>query len=268
MIKLAAFDIDGTLFDEQRREFPASAVEALRLLKENHILVAVTTGRPPMTASVLRDAGIYPDHFVCSNGHLVLSGDGSVLLDAGFSPELAEDVWRYCQAENIALMWKYPDRAYVYSSNEEFDAIFAKNRSSPSVDPAAVRFDDRTIHRARRPNGGCLACSPEKLERFNETFAGRCRAVDINGRSSDLLRWDVNKRTGLACLLEAIGIRPEECIAFGDNRNDKEILDFVGIGVAMGNGEEELKACSDYVTAAVDADGIRLALKHFRLISP
>lgn len=44
------------------------------------------------------------------------------------------------------------------------------------------------------------------------------------------------------------------------------MLRYAGVGVAMGNGEASLKACSDYVTTAVDEDGIYLALRHFQLI--
>ena len=76
----------------------------------------------------------------------------------------------------------------------------------------------------------------------------------------------MDKQTGLAALLKHLGIPAEECIAFGDNRSDLEMLRYAGVGVAMGNGEASLKACSDYVTTAVDEDGIYLALRHFQLI--
>jgi len=262
MIKLAAFDIDGTLFDERRREFPASAVEALKELRSSGVLVTAATGRPPRSAETLWDAGVTPDYFVCSNGHLILDAGGAVLQEEGFPPELAQAVWDYCEPREIGLLWKYMDCTYVYRSAPEFEKIFAKNRAKP----LKVEYDDRTVHLTRAPNGGCLACSVEELERFNRAFQGRCRAVDIDGHTSDLMLWDVDKRTGLARLLDRLGIGPEECIAFGDNLNDRELLSFAGIGVAMGNGDPALKEGSDYVTQAVDRDGIYLALKHFHLI--
>lgn len=265
MIRLVAFDIDGTLFDEQRWEYPKGTVEALRLLKQNGIMSVATTGRPPDTAVALRTAGIDVNYYVCSNGHILMLADGTILEEEGFSAELVEDVWQFCKAKKIALMWKYPDGICAYSSNEEFERIFDINRRLASM-PINICLGDDTVHRTRSPNGGCVSASAEKLAHFNKVFEGRCRAVDINGKTSDLLRWDVNKQTGLARLLKRIGVKPEECMAFGDNRNDIEILHYVGIGVAMGNGEMELKACSDYVTEAVDANGIYLALKHFNLI--
>lgn len=266
MIKLAAFDIDGTLFDEKKKEFPPSAVQALRLLQENHISVAAATGRPPASAAELHKVDIFPDYFVCSNGHLILDREGNILQEEGFPSQLSQEVWDYCQSRGIGLLWKYPDCTYVYREDMEFEKIFSKNKKLAPQERPRVFYGDQTIHLTRSPNGGCLACSTEELARFNDAFAGCCRAVDINGRSSDLMLWGVDKQTGLAKLLERIGVAPGDCIAFGDNQNDLEMLRFVGIGVAMGNGDPALKAQSDYVTEAVDADGIYLGLKHFGLI--
>ena len=66
--------------------------------------------------------------------------------------------------------------------------------------------------------------------------------------------------------LEETGILPEEIIAFGDAENDLEMVRFAGIGVAMGNGVEAVKAAANFVTADIDDDGIEKALRHYRLI--
>ena len=58
----------------------------------------------------------------------------------------------------------------------------------------------------------------------------------------------------------------EQTIAFGDGRNDVEMLTEVGLGIAMGNGAIEAKAVADYVTDDIDKDGILKALNHFSLI--
>ena len=66
--------------------------------------------------------------------------------------------------------------------------------------------------------------------------------------------------------LDENGLKREEIMAFGDGENDIDMLKFAGIGVAMGNASDEVKAAADYVTDSVDADGIAKALKHFGLI--
>lgn len=66
--------------------------------------------------------------------------------------------------------------------------------------------------------------------------------------------------------IKAVGIKPEEVMAFGDHYNDIEMIQKVGIGVAMGNGLSEVKAQADFVTATNEQDGIYQALKHFEII--
>ena len=55
-------------------------------------------------------------------------------------------------------------------------------------------------------------------------------------------------------------------MAFGDGGNDISMLKHAGIGVAMGQAKEEVKAAADYVTTSVDEDGISQAMEHFGII--
>ena len=55
-------------------------------------------------------------------------------------------------------------------------------------------------------------------------------------------------------------------MAFGDGGNDMDMLAYAGMGVAMGNAKEKVKACANYVTDSVDDDGVVTALKHFHII--
>lgn len=60
--------------------------------------------------------------------------------------------------------------------------------------------------------------------------------------------------------LGALGASREQCLAFGDGSNDRDMIAYAGVGVAMGNGADEVKAVADYVTSACDADGVWNAL--------
>ena len=86
------------------------------------------------------------------------------------------------------------------------------------------------------------------------------------GFGKDIIAGGGGKMAGIKRYLDIIGIKPEETIAFGDAENDLDMIRFAGIGVAMGNAEESVKAVADYVTADIDDDGIEKALKHYNLI--
>ena len=58
----------------------------------------------------------------------------------------------------------------------------------------------------------------------------------------------------------------EEIVAVGDGYNDLSMIQFAGLGVAMGNANDDVKETADYITTSVDEDGIQKALKHFGII--
>lgn len=64
-------------------------------------------------------------------------------------------------------------------------------------------------------------------------------------------------------LLKQYHVTPNEVIAIGNNYNDIEMLQMAGLGVAMGNAPEEVKAHADYITLDNDSDGISFALEQF-----
>ena len=85
---------------------------------------------------------------------------------------------------------------------------------------------------------------------------GRCRCSGCELHRPDRLRQQRNK----------LGLTREQCIAFGDGGNDVTMLEYAGIGVAMGNACDAAKAAADYVTDDITADGLAKALAHFGLI--
>jgi hypothetical protein len=83
-------------------------------------------------------------------------------------------------------------------------------------------------------------------------------AVDINPR-------ETNKAAGLQRLLNHLGIDAQEAAAFGDGRNDLELLEYVGSGIAMGNAPDDVKKRARHVTKALSEDGIAYGVRHFLL---
>ena len=76
----------------------------------------------------------------------------------------------------------------------------------------------------------------------------------------------IDKATGMEEFMRSYGFSAAEVAAFGDGGNDIAMLRFAGIGVAMGNANDEVKAMADYVTDDVDHDGIMNALLHFGIL--
>ena len=93
-----------------------------------------------------------------------------------------------------------------------------------------------------------------------------CRLPRWHPQFSDLVNRENSKASGIEALLRHYGIDRSECIAFGDGGNDIEMLDYCGIGVAMGNASDEVKAHADFVARSVDDEGILHALTALDII--
>ncbi len=88
------------------------------------------------------------------------------------------------------------------------------------------------------------------------------RFVRWHSKAMDVLPNTGSKAEGIKALLDKLGIAPEEAIAFGDGLNDKEMLQLVGLGIAMGNSHKELLPYADYVTTNVDEGGVKNGLEY------
>ena len=99
-----------------------------------------------------------------------------------------------------------------------------------------------------------------ELDRLNFHY------VSWHGPGADLIPHRTSKLDGVRTIAEALGHSLANVMAFGDGLNDLQLIAGVGLGVAMGNGKEELKRVARYVTLPLVEDGISHALNHFQLL--
>lgn len=108
--------------------------------------------------------------------------------------------------------------------------------------------------------------TPEQEKRVMSSALIHCEATRWTTLFADVVPAGGSKRVGMEKILEYFGILREESIAFGDGGNDVPMLEYAGIGVAMGNASEEVARSADFVTRSVDEDGVVHALRHFGLL--
>jgi hydroxymethylpyrimidine pyrophosphatase-like HAD family hydrolase len=81
----------------------------------------------------------------------------------------------------------------------------------------------------------------------------------------EFMPYGIDKAKRLAVLLQHLNILPSELIACGDGYNDLSMVQYAGLGVAMANGCEEIKAVANYITHSNDEDGIAHVIEQFML---
>ena len=253
MKRIFFFDIDHTLLDHHRFTIPASGLKAIAALRRDGHTIVVATGRSHAQARQFSDQ-VQPDYLITQNGARILK-DGQEKLSIPLS-----------YASLIALFeWA---RAQGYPFGVNLDGLGYLSEAVPcTLEPlAATRTPYQTDDPAylRQPVHQAWLFYDERLDpQTAETILARFPAFDLvrwHRTAIDIMPRGINKWTGCQWVLQQTGFLPEQAVAFGDGLNDMQMLQGVGLSVAMGNGHPDLQAIADYVAPALDRDGIAVAL--------
>ena len=256
MIKAAFFDIDGTLLSHKTRQVSPNTIAAIRTLREKGIPCIVATGRHKTEMDKLPLEGLDFDGYLTLNGQLVLDRNMQFLAGVPIEGEAKEILLDIFENHTLPMLILEQERVYL---NYYAPVVQRVQDAISTPVPAFGHYYGAPIYQT------CLYL-PEGDHSCLELLRQHCEVTWWNSGGVDVIAKGGGKVAGIQRYLEATGIRREEIIAFGDGENDLEMLRFAGIGVAMGNAEDAVKAAADYVTDTVDEDGVAKALKHFGLI--
>ena len=260
MIRLAVFDVDGTLYSHKAHCIPKSAVEAIKELRKQGIQIAIASGRPAFVLQNVIEAGIEFDYVVGCNGHCVYRGTNELLGGFSFTKEMVDDLTTFCVENDYPLNWKFPYANYMYNRAEEFEDI-NRNLKIQKV----YECYQRNHHEIELPFGGVAFMPQDVADAYSEEHP-EVSFLAFEPDRYDVSLSNVNKGVGLELLLKEIGLTFDECIAFGDGANDVEMLSKVGISVAMKECHPSLLGVCDYHTDDCLEDGIANALRYYQLI--
>ena len=276
MKKLLFFDIDGTLAYPQQ-EPPVSAVEAIRQSRYNGHMAFISTGRtidsiPGAVSRIGFDGGIF------SAGGQVAIGD-NVLFHFHMADDLLQQLLVRLRTMPVFYALETADGRF---HSENADAILRLVDLSGIGESAMKLTQEILFDPDMRPMSEYAGQPVFKIAyhcpkgaartRLSDDLAGLAKLVDYDnllelpisvGEISDPA---VNKGNAIRALCRHLGMTTADCIAFGDSMNDSEMLQTTGIGVAMGNAPDGVKALADIVCDRCECDGIAKALKQLDLI--
>jgi hypothetical protein len=266
-IKMIGLDLDGTLLTSDKRLLPFTR-QVLTEAIERGILVLMATGRPY--------TGIPEELRNLSGMRYALTSNGARILDTQTGKVLIEHLLPLKSAKKaLEILRKYDTLQEVYFEGQGYaeakklDQISRYHhnphmweyvRSSRKAVPSLSELIDRENQdmdkvQALFADMGELGQAWKELEQYEDLVL-----VSSLGYNIEINAVGVDKGTGLMELGELLGIRPEEIMACGDGDNDIQMLERSGIGVAMGNAEEKVKAAADYVAETNDEEGAAKAI--------
>lgn len=272
-IKMIGLDLDGTLLNKEKKLTKYSEKVLNQAIRQG-VTVLVATGRPlsgvpdfmrefPGMRYILTANGarIYDrkegEHLLFS--HLLSNQDASEALDIFEDYDTLQDVYYdgvgYANRAELEKLEKYyPDpamREYIRTTRKRVDSVRDKMKEySFGMDKIQAVFAD-------------LKERKEAMKRLKETTelsvtGALFNNIEVNAKG-------VNKGNGLLELGHFLGISRDEIMACGDGLNDLVMLQTVGFGVAMANGNKEVMEHADYVTLTNEEDGVAKAIEKFVL---
>lgn len=250
-------DFDGTIIDHGTNSIPESTKEAIRLLQANGHEVILNTGRvPSLFYGVDKELNI--ESYIAANGRYVVH-DGEVIFNKFIDKEVVKELAKVAFDSKIDIAFE-SSKDYVLHSN--FNDLSNKFSETFHLEYPEVKHN---YHLENDIYQMVLFYNNPDYKKFEKMFP------TLHFNFSNQYGLDVNEKGGLKELgikvfIEKLGIDIEDTIAIGDGHNDISMIEFVNVGISMGNGVKELKLAADIITEDVDKDGFYNVFKKLNLI--
>lgn len=266
MYKLIAIDMDGTLLKNDKT-ISVKTKEALKAANNLGVKIVLTSGRPIQGIKNYLDELELTgkdDYVIGLNGALVCKCDDYSIISSNETLKGKDLKYIYNKVKDLKTYF------HAFTRNEDLVNIESKfsedeekriNLKVRVVDFLSdIKDDDEILKVVLEEEKDVLdritTQIPEELfEEYNII-----RTVDF---MLEFMKKGCNKATGIEKLANHLGIKKEEIIAIGDASNDKEMIEYAGLGVAMGNAEDEIKVIANFVTKSNEEDGVAFVIEKF-----
>ncbi|HWP95375.1 MAG TPA: Cof-type HAD-IIB family hydrolase [Syntrophomonadaceae bacterium] len=264
-IKLVAIDLDDTLLDSRLRISPR-CLQVIRQVQARGVMVTLATGRMYRSALPYANQLQVDTPLITYQGALVKnSRSGEELYFQPVPCDLGVEVMDYfhqagvhyhCYFDDRLCMEKLSYEGQQYAKLARVKPVIIKNlreaaREKPSPKILAAHYKEELL----------LDMEKELNTRFGDT-------LNITRSKSYFLEFMhplATKGRALEIVARHYGIEKHEVMALGDSYNDLAMIEWAGLGVAMGNAREVVKKAADYVTLSNEDEGVAEALQRFVL---
>lgn len=259
-------DIDGTFLNSDH-EILSSTKNAVKQLTKNGLYFILVSARMPSAMYNLTQDWLPAMPIIAYGGSLIMNEEKQIIYDQKINKDTSQQIIKDMKA-------KYTDWVINFYHNDNWyveDDTLAEVRNEESIVNVKAQkrdFDD-LLKENILPNK--LLCINKSGISEQEQFSLQQKYPDLKIiRSSNILLEimdkDISKAKAVDGLLAYYRGQIKNAMAFGDNYNDLDMLQSVGLGIVMGNAPQEIKSMVKKVTLSNDEDGIYIALKNLNLV--
>lgn len=263
--KMVCLDIDGTLLDPEGQITPR-VKGAIQEVARRGIPVVLVSARGPQGIRFLLEEMELSSPIISYNGALIVDAQDRVLHSQGLPPGAVRRVEAITREMGIHMSVYCGNNWYINGVDQWSDGEVEATRMTPEVKDISQLTADFEAQDIWPNKLLCMATEEEilalepRVQALDEVDAYRSAPIYL-----EVVCKDTSKALGIQRLAEILGVEMADILACGDNFNDLPMLLAAGMGVAMGNAPEEVKAQADWVTLGNDRDGVAVALEKYIL---
>jgi len=264
-IKLICSDIDGTLLNKDRELSQKTIAQIKRLSPPPFILIS--SRMPKAMLHLQKELDIEHNPMIAYNGGLILTGN-KVISSTEISESTSNSIVDFCSDTNLHISFYHHDEWYV----SELDYWAKREANNTKVTPT-IQNIKITLDTWKSENKGAhkimVMGNADEIDslvkHINQTLYDEVIAYRSKDTYLEITHKSISKKTAIKTLITSQypTIYFENILAFGDNYNDMEMLQAVGIGVAVANAREEVLAIADAVTDGNKEDGVANYLEKY-----
>lgn len=267
MYKLVAIDVDGTLVNDDKK-LTQKTINSIKNAIQRDIKIVISSARSfNRLKNYLEQLDLMKDkqYTICFNGAVIIENKNqNVLLSNNFK---VDDIW-----ELINIANKFDTPIFLYSMNnvfaEEVPKIIQNSKNFKNIKLDLVKFEtidynENIIYKIIFVNNYDNIAKirkqiPKELyEKFEITSSMPERI--------EFVKKGITKSNSLQFICKECNIKRSEVIAIGDADNDIDMINFAGLGVAMGNAQNLLKEKANYITRSNNDDGVADVIEKYIL---
>jgi hypothetical protein len=267
-IKVLALDLDGTLTNSAKVITPRTRA-ALQAAMEQGVTIVLASGRPPVGIKpVAEDLDLY------NKGGCILANNGGTILDCKtgetlyqmrLPAEVVPELCAFAAKEDIAILTYNSEGVVTERPDVEWVIHEGKINKIP-----ILKVDDLASYVDYPVSKMLIALDPSRMDdvysKAEAHFKGKIDVYPSCAFFLEAVPLGVAKDASLGALLDRMGLTRENLMACGDGLNDRSMIEFAGVGVAMQNANDAVKELADYVTEADNNhDGVAEAVEKFIL---
>jgi Cof subfamily protein (haloacid dehalogenase superfamily) len=263
--KLIALDVDGTLLNDDH-QLSEQTKRTIRKVNEAGCGIVLCTGRgPASTWPILEELGLQ-GIMITHNGALtVRSEDSEVLHQYPIGQAQLQPLVSYCRERGIHFDLCTPFHLYVESLEDGMLETYRKFFVEPQLTSDITRVSESAV---KFTVSGETTMLDRVEQEWRETgIYHPFRMIRSGDRFIDIISPEATKGNALKQLAAAWSISREQIVAIGNYFNDVEMIEYAGLGIAMGNSPEGVKQAADAVTGSNNEDGVHSALTRYVLSS-